>query len=148
MQIKARIVANLNTSYFREHKKGSSSNLLIQSLESDWQEMSDKRDTYFIIRSNKKKQSTIAKFMDKIFTNRKSQSLNNQTVLEPDKILIEYRNVLFQECTTLLDIIKNYGNLDILFFPLHLLHNCDQTICKLLNLLTTIIDKYGDDNQI
>lgn len=61
---------------------------------------------------------------------------------------IEAKNVLFQECTTLLDVLKACGNLDILFFPLHLLPKCDYIIVKLVELLTTIMDKYGDDNSI
>lgn len=31
------------------------------------------------------------------------------------------KNVLFLESSTLLDVMKSYGNLDILFFPLHIL---------------------------
>ena len=59
---------------------------------------------------------------------------------------LETKNVLFQESTTLLDIIKNVGDVDILFFPLHLFESSHLNVQKLLEILKLIIDKYADDN--
>lgn len=57
------------------------------------------------------------------------------------------KNVLFLESSTLLDVMKSYGNLDILFFPLHIL-NDQRIVFSVLQLLNTIASKYGDDNSI
>ncbi|CAK57856.1 unnamed protein product (macronuclear) [Paramecium tetraurelia] len=102
---------------------------------------------YLIIRGKRQKQNTISKFMDKFFQQRKSSASLEVTSLIPKNVNQNSKNVFFLENTTLLDVMKSYGNLDILFFPLQFV-NDQQFVIAVLQLLNTVIQKFGDDISI
>ncbi|CAD8118197.1 unnamed protein product [Paramecium sonneborni] len=101
---------------------------------------------YLMIRGKRQKQNTISKFMDKFFQQRKSLTTLD-VINQPKNVNQNSKNVFFLENTTLLDVMKSYGNLDILFFPLHFVNDQQFTIA-ILQLLNTIIQKFGDDISI
>ncbi|CAD8107686.1 unnamed protein product [Paramecium sonneborni] len=133
MQIKGRILLYLNT-------QSQKQDLQFDGLLHQNNQVMIENCQYLTLRGRRQKQTTISKFMGKLFQQRKS--LSALEVSHQKSI-----NVLFLENTTLLDVMKSYGNLDILFFPLHIL-NDPQCVISVLQLLNTIIQKFGDDNSI
>ncbi|CAD8108166.1 unnamed protein product [Paramecium sonneborni] len=133
MQIKGRVLLYLNT-------QSQKQDLQFDGLLHQNNKVIIENCQYLTLRGRRQKQTKISKFMGKIFQQRKSQNaleVSNQKSI----------NVLFLENTTLLDVMKSYGNLDILFFPLHII-NDPQCVISVLQLLNTIIQKFGDDNSI
>ncbi|CAD8175465.1 unnamed protein product [Paramecium pentaurelia] len=133
MQIKGRILLYLNT-------QSQKQDLSFDGLLHQNNQVFIENCQYLMLRGRRQKQTTISKLMGKLFQQRKS--LNSLDVSNQNS-----KNVLFLENTTLLDVMKSYGNLDILFFPLHIL-NDPQCVISVLQLLNTIIQKFGDDNSI
>lgn len=57
--MKERLVAYLNSGYFKERKREKiDTSKLMQTVETELLEMSEKRDSYFIIRSRKRMKPT------------------------------------------------------------------------------------------
>ncbi|CAK94566.1 unnamed protein product (macronuclear) [Paramecium tetraurelia] len=133
MQIKGRILIYLNT-------QSQKQDIQFDGLLNQSNQIFIENCQYLMFRGRRQKQTTISKFMGKLFQQRISS--NSMEVTNQNS-----KNVLFLENTTLLDVMKSYGNLDILFFPLHIL-NHPQCVISVLQLLNTIIQKFGDDNSI
>ncbi|CAD8206549.1 unnamed protein product [Paramecium pentaurelia] len=140
MQLQGRILSYLSTQSQKQdlHYDGNlhqSNQIILENCQ------------YLMIRGKRQKQNTISKFMDKFFQQRKSSTSLEVTSLIPKNVNQSSKNVFFLENTTLLDVMKSYGNLDILFFPLHII-NDQQFVIAVLQLLNTVIQKFGDDISI